>query len=173
MWLNMFPSKNDHCIISYFYVNCTSNLKCVSRTIRGDRGSKNVVVAGMQWNFRGEHQDSMSGHSSFFFGSSTNNQRIESWWSILKRQNSDWWINFLSLNHHKECMKFCFSGILQSELDNIKEMWNNHHIRNSRNTKCPGGRPNVLYFNPAAAGATDYKLPLPRENLDQALRFCV
>ena len=70
-------------------------------------------------------------------------------------------------------MKFCFSGILQSELDNIKEMWNNHHIRNSRNKECPGGRPNVLHFNPAAAGATDYKSPLPRENLDQALRFCV
>ena len=27
---------------------------------------------------------------------------------------------------------------------------------------CPvlGGRPDVLYFNPAAAGATDYKFPL-------------
>ena len=75
----------------------------------------------------------MSGHSRFLLGSSTNNQRIESWWSILKRQSNARWINFLkdlqgeglfdpSLNHHKECMKFCFSGILQSELDNIKEM---------------------------------------------------
>ena len=40
------------------------------------------------------HQDSMSGHSSFLFRSPANNQRIESWWSILKRQNSAWWINF-------------------------------------------------------------------------------
>ena len=36
-----------------------------------------------------------------------------------------------------------------------------------------GGRPDVLYFNPAAAGATDYKFPLAREKLDQALRYCV
>ena len=37
----------------------------------------------------------------------------------------------------------------------------------------PRGRPDVLYFNPAAAGTTDYKFPLTGEKLDQALRFCV
>ena len=71
----------------------------------------------MRWYIRGEHQDSMSGRSSFLFGSSTNNQGPESWWSILKRQNSTLWISVfkdlqdgclfdMSLNHHKECMKF-------------------------------------------------------------------
>ena len=116
--------------------------------------------------FRGEHQDSMFGDSSFLFGSSTNNQRIESWWSILKRQNSARWINFFkdsqdeglfdpSLNYHKEYIKFYFSGILQNELDNIKEMWSNYRIRNSRNAECLGGRPDVLCFNPVAAGATN------------------
>ena len=78
-----------------------------------------------------------------------------------------------SLNHHKECMKFCFSGILQSELDNIKEKWNNHHIRNSKNAECAGGKPDVLYFNPVAAGVTDYKFPLAGEKLDLVLRICV
>ena len=41
------------------------------------------------------------------------------------------------------------------------------------NLECPGGRPDVLYFNPAVAGATDYKFPLAGEKLDQTLRFCV
>ena len=68
-------------------------------------------------------------------------------------------------------MKFCFSRILQNEFDNIKEMRNNHHIRNNRNAESPGRRPDVLYFN-HAAGATDYKFPLAGEKLDQALRFC-
>ena len=78
-----------------------------------------------------------------------------------------------SLNHHKECMKFCFSGILQSELDNIKEKWNNHHIRNSKNAECAGEKPDVLYFNLVPAGVTDYKFPLAGEKLDQVLRICV
>ena len=36
----------------------------------------------------------------------------------------------------------------------------NHHIRNGRNAECPGGRPDVLYFYPAAAATTFYKSPL-------------
>ena len=79
LWLNICPSNNDPYIISYFYVNCISDLKCVTRIIRGDRGSVNVAVTVMQRYFRGEYQNFMSGHSSFLFGSSTNNQRIESW----------------------------------------------------------------------------------------------
>ena len=71
-------------------------------------------------------------------------------------------------------MKFCFAGILQSEPENIKEMWNNHRSRNSTNAECPGGRPDVLYFNPPAAGATDYKFALAREKLDEAIKIlCV
>ena len=66
LWLNICPSNNDLAIISYFYISCISNLKCVPKTIRGDRGSENVVVAGMQWHFRGKHQDFMSGHSIFY-----------------------------------------------------------------------------------------------------------
>ena len=58
LWLNICPSNKDPYIISYFYVNCISNLKCVPRTIKGDRSSENVVVAGMQRYFR-EEQDSI------------------------------------------------------------------------------------------------------------------
>ena len=40
LWLNICPSNKDPYIISYFYVNCISNLKGVPRTIRGDRAVK-------------------------------------------------------------------------------------------------------------------------------------
>ena len=61
----------------------------------------------------------------------------------------------------------------KNELDNIKEMENNHRIRNNRNAECPGRRPDVLYFSSAVAGATDHKFRLAGEKLDQALRSCV
>ena len=35
----------------------------------------------------------------------------------------------------------------------------------------PWGRPD--YFYPATVGATDYKVPVAGQKLDQALRFCV
>ena len=34
----------------------------------------------------------------------------------------------------------------------------------------PWGRPDVLYFNPAAAGETDCKFPFAEEKLDQVHR---
>ena len=78
--LSICPSNNDSYIIISFCVNCILNPVCVPRTIRSDRGSENVVVAGIQQAVRGEHQVSIAGHSSFLFGISTNNQRIEPWW---------------------------------------------------------------------------------------------
>ena len=55
LWLNICPYNNELYIINYFYVNCISNIKRVPRTIRGDRGSENVTLAGMQRYFRGKH----------------------------------------------------------------------------------------------------------------------
>ena len=104
LWLNICPSNNDPQVISYFYVNCISNLKCVPKRIRGYRGSENVVLAGMQGYFTEENKDSMSGHSSFLFGNSTNNQRIESWWLFSKRQNNARWINFFKDLKMKVCL---------------------------------------------------------------------
>ena len=48
---------------------------------------------------------------------------------------------------------------MRIELGNNKEIWKNHRIKNSRYAECPGGRAEVLYFNLAAAGTTDYTLP--------------
>ena len=42
---------------------------------------------------------------------------------------------------------------------------------NSRNVECRGRKSDVLYFNPAVDGATDYKFPFAGEKLDQGLRF--
>ena len=44
LWLNICPSNKDPYIISYFYINCISNLKCVPRIVRGDRGNENVML---------------------------------------------------------------------------------------------------------------------------------
>ena len=114
LWLNICPSNKDPYIISCFNINCN-----VSREQLEVVGAVKMLL-GLVFNgiFTGEHQDSTSGHSSFLFGSSTNNQRIESWRSILKRQSSAWWISFfidlgdeslfdLSLSYHMYvCMYF-------------------------------------------------------------------
>ena len=43
---------------------------------------------------RRNHADSLSGNSSFQYGKSISNQRIKGWWSILKLDTLQTWINY-------------------------------------------------------------------------------
>ena len=95
----------------------------------------------------------------FQFGKSITNQRIESFWSKLSRSSADWWIHFCKEIVHEgiydntnylqiECFKFCFSPLIQKELDDIKDYWNHPICRlvlSDRESR-PAGWPDVLYF---------------------------
>ena len=96
---------------------------------------------------------------------SPRNQRIEAWWSFLRKNCSNWWINFFkdlvereSLNItdpiQRESIRFCFSNLIQSSLDEVKESWNTHYLRKFRHdTVC--GRPTAIYSLPEAHGGMD------------------
>ena len=76
-----------------------------------------------------------------------------------------------SVPHRTECLRFCFLGILQSELDQTVALWNNHRIRKVRNSECPHGRPNVLYFTPDIRNGDDCKFSLNPEDISEAKEF--
>ena len=96
------------------------------------------------------------------YGSSISNQRIENFWSHLKRIYLSWVINFfkdlviagsLVLGNvvHMECLWFVFSPLIQCELDRLTEEWNAHKIRKS-NHSLVSGIPDVLYLFPEHQG---------------------
>ena len=69
-----------------------------------------------------------------------------------------WWINFfkdlchqgiidLTSQLEKECLWFCFGGLLQQHLNEMKEHWNTHCIRGSRHDTMKR-RPDSLYYLP-------------------------
>ena len=102
---------------------------------------------------RRRHSDSFAGDKSFQYGKSVSNQRIEAWWSFLKKDLLEDWVNYLkdfqycgsydsSDKVRVEALKLCFYGCLQSDLD---EFWNNHRIRNSQNAHIPHNRTNIMY----------------------------
>ena len=116
------------------------------------------------------------------YGSSPANQRIESWWSYLRRNHTNWWINFFKdmiergvLNTanplHMECLWFCFSGILKQELDSIKEHWNSHYIRWSRHDTI-AGKPDVLYYLSESAGAKNHIKPVTTAQFEDMSQHC-
>ena len=52
-------------------------------------------------------------------------------------------------------MRFSFMDVLQEDLDRVVNTWNNHTIRQTRNSECPHGKPNILYLLPRENGNGD------------------
>ena len=132
-------------------------------------------MAAAQCFLRQDGDDLFAGIDAHKYGSSPSNQRIEGWWSFFRRGRTDWWINFfkdmsesgmLNIGNqlHMECLWFCFSSILQKDLDGVIEHWNTHRIRRSRHGTVPGV-PDVLYFLPKTSGRSDCKVEVTDEKI--------
>ena len=128
-------------------------------------------ICSVQTFLRRNHDDSLSGNSSFQYGKSVSNQRIEAWWSVLKRDTLQTWINyFKDLREsgvyddsdiiHVEALRFCFYASLQKDLDDMTEYWNNHKIRKSHAAESPDGRPELMYCLPEDYGGNESKVPM-------------
>ena len=183
LWLRVAHSNNDPKVVSSFYASCVKEIKGVPRILRGYRGTENVYVAGLQRFFRRNCTDSMAGDKSFLYGRSVSNQRIEAWWSFLRKSDTGWWIRFFKdLNDtghldnsnqiQLDCIKFCFTGLIQEELTRIARHWNLRRIRPCANTESLSGRPDVLYFLPQLNDTSDYKVAVSSDELSIAEEIC-
>jgi hypothetical protein len=139
LWLRVGVTNNDPLVIAGYYLKCLQQHKCAPRILRCDLGTENTTLKLLQPYFRYNCNDRFAGINSIFMGKSTSNQRIEAWWSILRKQNADWWMAYFKdlrdsgVYHdgnplHNECLRFCFMGVIQAELDRVLKEWNIHTI---------------------------------------------
>ena len=54
IWFKVSASNNNSKIIASHYLTCINKLKLIPRVVRGDHGSENVIVSGMQRFFFGK-----------------------------------------------------------------------------------------------------------------------
>ena len=64
-----------------------------------------------------------------------------------------------------ECLWFCFSGLIQQDVDRVKEHWNSHYIRGSRYDTVKG-RPNELFYLPELHNTEDFLAPVSAQQCD-------
>ncbi|PFX14985.1 hypothetical protein AWC38_SpisGene20822 [Stylophora pistillata] len=175
IWLELVRSNNNPKVTAMLYLDAVETLQSCPRVVRSDCGTENGVIAGMQCYFRADGIDEFAGEKSHQYGSSPSNQRIEGWWSFFRRNRSSWWIDFfkdmvqsgileLGNTFDMECLWFCFSKVLEKELENVKDHWNTHYIRKSRHDTV-AGVPDILYFLPENSGLMDCMVPVPTEKL--------
>jgi hypothetical protein len=183
MWLNVDRTNNNPAVTATFFVDCIEEVGGCPVLLRTDCGTENVVIAGIQCFLRDDNDDDFAGEKSHRYGSSTTNQRIEAWWSYFRRTRMAWWINFFKdltdrgtlisgSALHEEALWFCFSELIQQELDFTMIHWNTHYIRQSRHDTVPG-KPEELYFLPENSNATDQLQSVSQDKVEEARLRCV
>ena len=183
LWLEVASSNNNPRIVAQYFLDYVRQTGGTARIVRGDRGTENGNIAATQRFFRRSADDDFAGDKSFMYGKSTSNQRIEAWWGQLRRGCAQWWITyFKDLRDsgfycdddliHRECLKFCFMDVIQSELHRAAQEWNVHRIRPSGNQESPSGKPDVLYFVPASVDSQDYVTPVDIDEIEIAEITC-
>lgn len=105
------------------------------------------------------------------------NQRIEAWWSFLRRCRSGWWIDFFQdmlqqgiletgNTYYIESMWYCFNKLLQEDLTKVKEHWNSHYVRRSQH-ETVSGIPEILYFLPEYYGGENCLMEISAAKLTE------
>ena len=179
LWLKVTRTNNNPEVIAKYYLECVQEHRGCPRLLRTDPGTENGIMAAIQCYLRMNDDDELAAERAHRYGSSTSNQRIECWWSHLKKSRAIWWINFFKdlydrgvfldgNTFHMECLWFCFNEVLQQDFDFIKLHWNTHHIRPSRHDTIPG-KPDELFFLPELSGGEDQLLPVTEAQLDDVV----
>ena len=154
LWLVVSTTNNDPIVIANYYLNCISRLGKAPKTLRMDLGTENIYCQDLQVFFT-------KIDDSFLYAASTRNQRIEAFWSRLKKFKLSWWIDFFtdmikcrlhkpSSPLHKEVLMFCYMPVLQAQLNECSRLWNSRRIRQS--ASAPGGIPDMLFNIPSTVG---------------------
>ncbi|KAB0795190.1 hypothetical protein PPYR_12029 [Photinus pyralis] len=184
VWLKAGRNSNDPRIICGYYIQIIKDLGGCPQTVRADLGTENGIVRQVQVHLRelGENHTHYS-LPPFLYGTSPNNQRIEAWWSILRKHHSQYWLNlFHKLKDDglysgnfldKSLIQFCFMSIIQKELDTVAMEWDLHQISRSRNAVSPIGKPFIMYNIPEVYGTKDYLCNLSSADIGDYEEQCL
>ena len=164
LWLRVGSTNKDPKIVCTFYMDQVEQVG-VSVLVCIDPGTENGTLADVHTLLRSEHNDTFS-NRPVRIGSSVHNQRIEQWWGYLRRNFTQFYMSLFKdlrdsgiLNvgdvRHIQCLQFCFTKLIQAELDQLREHWNLHHIRSQKNLEVPHGKPELLYNSPEIWGVHD------------------
>ena len=135
MWLEVARSNNLPKYPAMYYVEAVKDLGGCPVEVVPDLGTENGLLASIQSYFP---QDCDAQR----YIPSPHNQRIAGWWSFYSNTRSwgrtffqDWQAEGkidMTSEMNKECLWYCFSGMLKADCNVVKEHWNTRYIRQLR-----------------------------------------
>lgn len=177
LWLEVVRSNNNPDVTANLFLESIKEVGGCPRVLISDRGTENGTAAAIQCTLRSGSNDPLAGMKAHRFCSSPANQRIEGWWSFLRRNRSGWWMDFfkslvddgtllLGDRLHMECLWFCFARILQNDLNKVKDHWNSHRISKSGYGNAHGV-PDIMYYLPEYYTSHDCVIEVEEDELHQ------
>jgi hypothetical protein len=123
IWLEVYNNNSNPRIIGNYYMNAVKTLGGCAMFLRGDFGTENSYVRDFQRFLCRNRQDDGVNMNSYLAGSSDHNQRIEAWWSQLRKECIEFWIvlfkdlrdegHFDGDYLEKNVLNFCFMSMIQ------------------------------------------------------------
>ena len=170
IWIEVTSSNKKPELIAKFYLDAVKSLEGIPLQIKADNGTEHFLIEPMHL-----HLSTLNGNleiNHFSIITSPQNQRIESYWSVLQRDRLGWWRRFfqdlvdLELLNTKDpvvldCIYYCFMGIIRQELNSVKEDWNSHIISS------PTGRPSCMYYLPHLYDKKDCVQKINKEEIEE------
>ena len=147
IWLFVSTKNNDPLVAANFYLKAITISGRAPNTLRMDLGTENVYCEELQVFFT-------KNSNSFLYVASIRNQRIEAFWSRLRKFNLSWWIDFCSdlikcrifnpgCQFHREALIFSFMPVIRAQLNDFVRIWNIREIRQSSTSL--GCVPEILF----------------------------
>ena len=148
--LKVVRSNSNHIAPAALYWSAIKKQGLCPNLLKTDCGSENGDIVAVHCFLTGSKLP-------YRYGALCSNQRIENWWSHLKRWFSAWVIDyFKQLVHdgiyvpgnvaHMECICFGYANFLQCKLDIVKNEFNLHTIRCTKGCQV-SGIPSHLYYS--------------------------
>ena len=177
IWLEVASSNKKTELIAKFYLDAVKSLEGIPLQIKADNGTEHSLIEPMRL-----HLPALNGNleiNNFSIITSPQNQRIESYLSVLQRDRLGWWRRFFQdsvdlelLNTDDpvilDCIHYCFTGIIRGELNSVKDDWNSHIISRSHKSG-PTGRPSCMYHLPHLYDKQDCVQRISKEEIEE---FC-
>lgn len=123
IWLNAGVSHKNPNIIATYYIESIWKQHVPTKVTRRLRNRERPCWDYTKNSPRRNHRDEYAGNRSFLYGKSTQNQRIECLWGMVRRQGMQYWINFFQelaeSGFHdggyldQELSRFCFLEMVQ------------------------------------------------------------
>ena len=176
-WIYVGISARTAVAVLRMYLDMIQETGFLPEAIRSDRGTETPMMANAHW----QMHRAVSGDVDvplkevYWYGTSTLNQRIESWWRHLSKSLTLAWKkmldgmnddgSFTGAYEDQIALLFIYMPLIRQHVYDFVELWNVHPIRAQRNRPyLPTGKPIVNYHCPPP-GVVVYGKPVDQDLL--------